>query len=65
MIKAPVKNTRRAKAILIGAGIASILVARFLPSELDTLHTILQLLGVGVIGVGGVQVVQKPKLGGA
>lgn len=38
MIKAPVKNTARAKAIVIGAGLASILVARFLPTELATLQ---------------------------
>lgn len=64
MIKAPVKNTARAKAIIIGAGITSVLVARFLPTELGLLHDLLYVLGIGGVGVGSVQVVQKPKPGG-
>jgi hypothetical protein len=64
MVKVPVKNTARAKGLLIGAGVVSILVARFLPSELATLQSILDLLGVGGIFGGGVTVVRKPQLGG-
>jgi hypothetical protein len=64
MIKVPVSNPARAKAIVIGAGILSVLVARFLPTELALLQSILQVLGIGTVGVGAAQIVQAPKHGG-
>jgi hypothetical protein len=65
MIKAPVKNTARAKAIVLGAAVTSVLVSRFLPAELPLLRELLAILGIFGGGVGAVQVVQKPKAGGA
>ena len=64
MIKAPVSNPARAKAIVIGASVATVLVARFLPSELGLLRELLTALGIFGGGVGAVQVVQAPKFGG-
>lgn len=64
MIKAPVSNPARAKAIVIGLGVLGILVARFLPSELALFRSIVEVLGVGLTGVGAVQIVQAPKHGG-
>lgn len=65
MIKAPTRNPARAKAIVLGAAVTSVLVARFLPSELQLLQDLLTALGIFGGGVGAVQVVQKPKAGGA
>lgn len=64
MITAPVSRPELAKAIVIGTGIAGILIARFLPSELRLWKDILDAIGATGIGIGGVQVVQAPKHGG-
>ena len=64
MITVPVSHPARAKAIVIGLGITSILVARFLPEYLQLLHDVMQVLGIGAIGVGAAQVVKAPKVGG-
>jgi hypothetical protein len=61
MIKLPLKNPTRAKAITIAIGLVSLLVAHFLPQHLNALHTVFQLLGVGTLGAGSVQLVQAPK----
>ena len=65
MITIPVSKPARAKAIVIGAGIATLLVARFLPAELTFVKELLGVLGVLSVGVGGAQIVTAPKAGGA
>lgn len=64
MITVPKSNPARAKAIVIGAAVATVLVARFLPSELQLVRDLLTALGIFGGGVGSVQVVQAPKHGG-
>ena len=64
MVKVPTSNPARAKAIVIGAAVATVLVARFLPGELGLLKELLTALGIFGGGVGAVQVVQGPKHGG-
>jgi hypothetical protein len=64
MITIPVSRPARAKAIVIGAGIASILISRFLPEHLSLFRDLLAVLGIGGFGVGAAQVVQAPQHGG-
>ena len=60
MFTVPVKSPGYAKLITIGAGVTSLLVAHFAPALSPLLTQVLQLLGVGAIGAGGVQIVRKP-----
>jgi hypothetical protein len=64
MVKAPVSNPALAKTIVIGASVITVLVARFLPAELQLWRDLLTALGIFGGGVGAVQVVQAPKHGG-
>lgn len=64
MIKAPVSNPTRARLIVAGLGIVGILVARFLPAEQALFRSIVDIVGVGLFGAGGVSIVQAPKHGG-
>ena len=60
MVVIPVSKPARAKAIAILAGIASVAVAHFLPAQYGLLHDLLQVLGIGGIGVGTAQIVKAP-----
>lgn len=64
MIKAPVSRPALAKAIVIGASVATVLVARFLPAELQLWRDLMTALGIFGGGVGAVQVIEAPKHGG-
>ncbi len=64
MVKMPTSNPARAKALVIGASVVTVLVARFLPAELQLWRDLLTALGIFGSGVGAVQVVQAPKHGG-
>lgn len=64
MIKAPVSNPARAKALVIGAAVVTVLIGRFLPTELQLWRDLLTAVGLFGGGVGAVQLVQAPKHGG-
>lgn len=64
MVTVPVSKPARAKAIVLAAGVAAIVVAHFVPQYSLLLSQILNVLGIGALGVGGAQVVQAPKHGG-
>ncbi len=61
MINLPTKNPRKAAAIALGLGVATVLVSRFLPTELATWSAILDIIGSALGGTGAVQYVTKPQ----
>ncbi len=64
MITIPVSRPARARAIMVGVGVATVLVARFVPAELGLWHDLLMALGLVSGGIGAATIVQAPKLGG-
>ena len=60
MINVPQQNPRKAAAIVFGLGLATILIGRFLPGELATWHSVTDLIGTALGGVGAFQIVQAP-----
>lgn len=64
MIRVPVSRPVLAKAIVVATGVAGILIARFLPSELRLWKDIIDVIGASGIGASLVDVVQAPKAGG-
>lgn len=59
MLNIPVSNPRIVQLITVAAGVATVLVAQFVPTYSVLLSQILQVLGIGVIGVGGAQITGK------
>lgn len=60
MITVPVSHPALIKAATIGTGVASVVVAHFLPQYASFWGDLLRVLGVFGIGVGAVQVVTVP-----
>lgn len=64
MITIPKSNPARARLVVVAAGLATVLVSRFVPHEAQLLRDILTVLGIGGFFTGGVNIVQAPKHGG-
>lgn len=61
MITLPVSRPSLIKTVTVGAGIASVAVAHFLPQYASFWADLMRTLGMFGIGVGAVQVVTVPK----
>lgn len=61
MINIPVSRPALIKAVTVGTGIASVVIAHYLPQYNSFWTDLLRTLGMFGIGVGSVQVVEAPK----
>jgi hypothetical protein len=61
MINIPVSKPALVKAVTIGTGVASVVVAHFLPQYAGFWADVLRTLGMFGVGVGTVQYVTVPK----
>lgn len=61
MITVPVSKPALIKAITVGTGVASVVIAHFLPQYDSFWVDLMRTLGMFGIGVGAVQVVTVPK----
>jgi hypothetical protein len=61
MITVPVSKPSLIKAVTIGTGVASVVVAHFLPQYASFWADLMRTLGMFGVGVGSVQVVTVPK----
>lgn len=59
MTNIPVSNPKVVQAITVLAGLATVLVAHFVPAYSVLLSQILNVLGIGVVGVGAVQITSR------
>ncbi len=59
MLKIPVKNPLVVQLVTVGAGIVAVIVAHFAPDYLILLSQILNVVGIGAMGVGAASITAK------